>query len=240
MRLSNRFKVFCWLVALAVVSFLGSKRYSAFADGSATQMDFVIFLTWLCLVVAPLFREVNFLGFSVKSELQSLRSDMTKELSSFKAEVRDSVNVRTQVNPQITFSTPASDSELRTIERVFRSVLEEKLKISGTPGPIGPIADLDLPSDTQFLFSVRYAIDRELKRIWDRDMNSSDPKKRKSTAEVLRRLGDSGPLLSILTGVTREVYAICSASVHGDPISDEQVTFVRNVASELLASLKAV
>ncbi len=38
----------------------------------------------------------------------------------------------------------------------------------------------------------------------------------------------------------REVYAICSPAIHGEPVSDAQVAFAEDVGPELVAALKAI
>lgn len=43
-----------------------------------------------------------------------------------------------------------------------------------------------------------------------------------------------------LAHAVREVYSVCSAAIHGEDVSDNQVQFVRDVAPELLAALEAV
>ena len=37
----------------------------------------------------------------------------------------------------------------------------------------------------------------------------------------------------------RKVYAICSAAIHGEEISEAKINFVRDVAPEIIASLQA-
>jgi hypothetical protein len=38
----------------------------------------------------------------------------------------------------------------------------------------------------------------------------------------------------------REVYSVCSPAIHGEPITEAQVSFVRDVAPELIAALRAI
>jgi hypothetical protein len=38
----------------------------------------------------------------------------------------------------------------------------------------------------------------------------------------------------------REVYAVCSPAIHGEPVTQAQIDFVKDVGPELIAALRSI
>ena len=58
--------------------------------------------------------------------------------------------------------------------------------------------------------------------------------------QIARILANEGLLDPRLANVVREVYAVASPAVHGEPVSEAKIAFVRDVAPELISALKAI
>lgn len=72
MKLSNKFQVFWWVVLLLLFSTMLLMRIPAFKNGKIVGTDYFIFITWLALLLAPIFKEINILGLIFKQRQQPL------------------------------------------------------------------------------------------------------------------------------------------------------------------------
>ena len=85
---------------------------------------------------------------------------------------------------------------------------------------------------------MRFNLEQELRRLW---MDQTGHEERLFS---VRRVVDTLVGLEILNPelahVIREVYAICSAGVHGQDVSDRQVRFVRTTVPDLITTLRAI
>jgi hypothetical protein len=91
-----------------------------------------------------------------------------------------------------------------------------------------------------YLFKIRYQIERELRRIWDRRMEANVFRRPRSVAEMATILESEGFIESRVVNVLRQVYSIPSPAIHGERVSQANVAFVRDVAPKLIATLRAL
>lgn len=240
MKLPNYFKIIWWVLLLGIVTYFLSQRYNSFINGSATSMDIFIFLIWISLLLVPLFQEVSFFGIKLKKEIDSLKSDVKEQIINLRSEIQSSIDVRTQINPQIYLTPPPPDSQLPIIEKRFRQILEETLSTQGIQRPIAESAEIEVPDSNQFLFSIRYQMENELRRIFKQRFGEEEGKRPLPIFHITRSLAESGLIDPRLAVVIREVYLICSPAIHGEQVSDSIVRFVRDIAPEIIVSLKAI
>jgi hypothetical protein len=161
------------------------------------------------------------------------------QIGDIRAEVRNAVDIRTTFSPNITFPLPASDAELPAIESKIKSAVSEALSVRGLEtGKIKPSA-VDVPDDLALMFSIRYSLERELRRIASGRLIAADARPMPIT-KIARSLSEVGLIEPRLESAIREVYAVCSPAVHGEPVTPRQIAFVRDVAYELVAALRAI
>jgi hypothetical protein len=96
----------------------------------------------------------------------------------------------------------------------------------------------EVPPDVQFLVLTRYSIERELRQLWKASFGTDA--ERLSAPRLLPALVESGILTTNLAKAIREVYSVCSPAVHGEDISQAKVRFVRDLAPDLLSTLRAI
>lgn len=53
-----------------------TSRYSHYFDNSATWLDGLVLVIWMCVVLGPLFMEVSFLGVTLKAQVESVKSEV--------------------------------------------------------------------------------------------------------------------------------------------------------------------
>ena len=102
MRLANWFKISWWGLLLAGVSLY--MRLPAIASGTSAPVDVVLFLLWVALFLAPIFSEINLFGIQLKQEVKELK----EEVSGLRNDIRNSVDVRTQINPTFHLPVPST------------------------------------------------------------------------------------------------------------------------------------
>jgi hypothetical protein len=117
MKLPNWLKVLWWALLLAGLLWFLGRRYPALVSGQGTAFDIVAFLLCLALLLAPIFSEVKLFGLELKQDISRLKD----ELLQLRLDVRNSVDVRTQISP--TFQIPAPPRTLSC--RRLRSGFDE-------------------------------------------------------------------------------------------------------------------
>jgi len=238
MKLPNWIKIVWWLLLLGFFAYLLSQRYDSIMSGATSATDIVIFLIFIALLAIPLFQEVSLFGVSFKKEIDNLRTEFREQIVNLRSDIQNTINMRAEISPHIYFPYPHPDSELPSIEQRIKPILEQALKERGIKEP-PPIPERQLASDNAiYLFSVRYAIDKELRRItryyWISEDIEYCPRTLRQMLDFLVHLGT---IDKEFASAIREVYAVCSAAIHGEDVSDAKVQFVREVYREILHSL---
>src|SRR5258705_13068843 len=111
MNFPNWFRIAWWaLLFLTVGAFLWH-RFPALAAGAATPADVVIFLVWVALGLAPVFKEVSLFGVGLKQEMKDLRAD----LHGLRTEVRSSIDIRNQYSPTVNVLPTLAPEQLQRL-----------------------------------------------------------------------------------------------------------------------------
>ncbi|HEY1307274.1 MAG TPA: DUF4136 domain-containing protein [Vicinamibacterales bacterium] len=200
--------------------------------------DVVVFLIWVALLLVPIFQEIEFFGLKFRQEVQKLKEELKTDIATVRTELRNAVDVRTTFSPQIMFPAPPPDSQLPNLEARIKTALSEGLAAYGiqqTP----KTADLGVDDDAQFLFSVRHAIERELRRL-AQERQLDLPTRRIAGMQLTRALTQAGVLEPNIEHAIREVYSVASPAIHAEPVTPAQVGFVRDVGPSLVGALRAI
>jgi hypothetical protein len=226
-------KVGWWLFLVCVLSFYLFQRLEALKSGQSVPIDVFVFLVWAALLLAPLFKEMNFFGLQLKQELEETRKQISGQLSAMEYRIQSSVSV----NPQFNFGvpTPPPDSQLPVLQQKLDQILGEVTKKPSAPSA----SDWQPPATSdrvEYLFRARLQIERELRRLYKEVTGTDAP--RSGALRLLPNLISGGVIADSMAIVIREVYSVCSPAIHGEEVSDAQVEFVRNVAPHLIAQLK--
>jgi hypothetical protein len=236
MKVPNWFRIVWWAVLLLLIGGILYGRRADLLTGRAVPADVLIFLVWVGLFLVPLFQEVNLFGLKLKQEVAGLKQD----LANLRAEFRNTVDVRAQINPTFNISSPPPDKELPALEERIRSVLNQVLTERGVQPSEVANTDVDVSDDVAYLFKIRYQIERELRRIWDRRMEANVFRKPRSIGEMASILEAEGFIESRVVNILRQVYSVASPAIHGEPVSEAKMAFVRDVAPRLIATLRAL
>jgi hypothetical protein len=239
MKLPNCFKIVWWCLLTLGVTWVLYRRYPDLVAGHAAPVDIFVFAIWIALMLVPLFQEVSFLGVRFKQEVDDLKAFVTTQIGDIRADVRNAIDVRTTFSPNFTFPLPTSDAQLPALESKIKSAVSEALSAHGLDAGKIKSSSVDVPDDVSLMFSIRYSLEKELRRIASGRLIASEARPM-SITRIARALTEGGLIEPRLESAIREVYAVCSPAVHGEPVTPRQIAFVRDVAYELVAALRAI
>jgi len=235
MKLPWKWKYLYWFLIVVFLTYLVIKRLPFLLNGNPTHMDIVVFVIWVALIVAPLFREVSIFGVGLKNEIDSVRNDLRGEMLNLRSEIQNTINF----NPHFYLGQAPADSELSGLKEAIQKSIEE---VFGTKDiqTIQVQEELSAPTDAQYLFSVRYNLEKELNRVWGLHAASQTEERPRSPGEIMRLLSMWGTIDMDFYKALRDVYTVCNMAIHGRDVSQAKVSFVRDVAPQLLAYLESL
>jgi hypothetical protein len=239
MKLPNWFKILWWVLLTSILTWVLYLRFPDLVAGHAAAVDVFFFGVWTALMLMPLFNEVSFLGIKFKQEVEALKTFVATQVGDIRSEVRNAVDVRTTFSPQIMIPSPVSDAQLPELEARIKVAVSEALSAHGLKSEGVSSAPIEAPSDVTFLFATRYSIEKELRRVATARLRISDNRP-VPVFRLGRTLVDAGLIEPRLEHAIREVYAVCSPAIHGEPVTKAQMDFVRDVGPELVAALRAI
>ena len=237
MKIPNWFKLVWWLILASTLTFFLWARLPDLLAGKAAAADVAVFGVWMALLLAPIFSEVTLLGVTLKNEIEELKGHIATQISDVRADIRNAIDVRTTVSPTFNLPGPPTDAQLPVIEAQVKAAVSAALAEHGRPVPT-PM-EVQVSADVSYLFATRFNIESELRRLASRTGARTSGRPQPVYA-LSRALVDSGLLDARLGNAIREVYSVCSPAIHGEPVTEAQVSFVRDVAPELIAALRAI
>src|ERR1051325_4881579 len=215
MQFSNTFKIVWWCLLVLPLTYVVVTRLPAFRNGSATVIDVLVLALWLLLFVAPVYSEVTVGSVTLKQTIEKATKDVREEVGALRSDIRNAIDIRTSIAPQFTITPPPRDQDLPAIEQKINDILAQlkRERVVGPEREFDSEEPLFVPHDAEYLFRVRYHLDRELSRLAsERDLKATEMRYRAGVALAsdLRRYGILEPEL---LGVIRELYAVCSAAI---------------------------
>lgn len=154
-------------------------------------------------------------------------------------ELQNTIDIRSQFNPQFTLQMPAPDGQLPHIEEQVRSAVQNAMNQYGIQRTTVE-SEVSVSETENYLFGVRHNIERELRRIYGQRFPDDNRRRYTSVVSISRVLTNYEVLSPDLANAIREVYRACSAAIHSEEVTDAQVGFVRDVAAELISTLRAI
>lgn len=242
MDFSKTFKQIWWLILIVTIGVFLHDRYSLLIDGKAVPADIVVFLTWIALCIAPLFKEIELPGIKLKQEVEKLKKEVKEEITALRNDISNNIEIKSNVSPNFWLNVPPPDSQLPDIETRIEKAIKDTLAVYGVQpaNQEQPDSDISVSGDIRFLFDTRYNIEKEL-RVLALPLED-DPNQRRAMpiSRMIWHLVRQEVLPSDMAGAIREIYSVCSAAMHGENVSESQIQFVRRTAPELITALRAI
>ncbi len=240
MRVPRPYDWVLWGAVLLVLTIIISFRFRNYLDGTATPVDLALLVIWLAVLLSPLFSEVSIFGVRLKQQIESLGADLKERILNLRAEVQNAVSVTSEVSPRFYLGAPLDDDQLERLSDQIGEELRAHLADSGLQEPTVS-EDIGVPDDVQYLLSIRYVMERELRRLWESQLAGELPGRGpRPLAHVLQSLIQTGLVESRLGDAILQIHRVTSAAVHGAEVTPGQIDFVRSVGPGLIASLRAL
>lgn len=118
-----------WLFILCLTTYFLGKKLNVLLTGKPTQLDIILVLIWFGLALAPLFSEVNVFGFKLKQELNKFKEEISREVTTIRADIRTSITNQLQLQITPEWGTmPIKDLDQRpTVEEDRTKTAMEKM-----------------------------------------------------------------------------------------------------------------
>jgi len=243
MKLPNWFKITWWIILLLLTGIILYKRYEAITTGQSVPADVFVFLIFVALMLVPIFSEIEFFGLKLKKEIEDLKTDINVKFGDIKNEIR---NTQTQTLNQTIqaygqYGPPPPDSKLPELEEEIDRIVKAKLQEHGVIIDRPLASRIDVPEDNLTMFKVRYNIETQLRRIWENrfDVKVFDQRLRyQPTMRIILDLTKYEIIDNNFYGILREILSICNYAIHGEQVTDNQVSFVSKNAKFVLDYLR--
>ena len=126
------------------------------------------------------------------------------------------------------------------MEAQVKKAVDEALASRGVSGAPPQAAVGDTRDKTELLFWARHDLEKELRRITQERLLTPGGLRPKPLMQLTRAAVQAGLIEPQLEHAIREVYAVCSPAIHGAPVTEAQLDFVRDVSPGLIAALRAI
>lgn len=245
MKLPNWFKIVWWIILLGFTGTILLLRFEAITTGQSVLFDVFIFLIFIALMLVPIFSEIEFFGIKLKKELKELKDDMNIKLGDIKNEIHNS---QTQTVNQ-TFQTlgpPPPDNKLPELQDEIEKLAHIKFYTMGAvtvPKDVKVAGRLDVPKDNLLMFQVRYNIEKQLRRIWTERYNGNEFDERlkhQPLTRIIQELTHSELINANFYGIVREILSICNYAIHGEEVTENQISFVTKNAKQIIDYLSQI
>ncbi len=239
MKLPTWFKIIWWLLITGSTAWLFYSRLPAISEGRSAPVDIFVFLILVALLLVPIFQEVSFFGLKFKQAIDDLQKNILTQLAVFKADIQTTISSTSNVNVTFPQSAP-SDDQLPDLEQHIRKAISEALQEEGISAlQPSPPAAFQVDDDTVFLFKTRHNIEKKIRRI--ASSFTDLPERRAVPINQLSNVLVRQELLNPkIAHAIREIYTVCSPAIHGEPVTEAQVSFVREISAQVLDALNEI
>jgi hypothetical protein len=234
---TNNFKTVWWAILVIALGAYLYLRQNDLIGGNPTYFDVIVFLVWISVCLAPIFKDIKLFGLELKQDIEQLKKDISHQLSLMKVELQSSIDVSSSNTSHVHINSgtpiPASDAEIPDIKQQIAETLKE-FGI-GKAGQTELFFTQDIQQESIDLFKVRLSFERLINEY--SRLNGIDPR-RYPMHRILRELQNNERISpNVIHGVL-EVLAICNYAVHGEVVSENQIAFVMDSAPGLYKALK--
>jgi hypothetical protein len=238
---TNNFKVFWWGLLVVVIGLFLYSRHEQLLEGTPNYFDTTVFLVWVAICLAPIFKEMKIFGFELKQTIEEVKKDLAHKMELMKIELQSSIEISSSNTNSVhvlngnSIPVPAPDSEIPDIRNEIRSALRE-LGVAGRFQVADELVlDDGIDNKTIQLFKIRLSFEK-LVNAFAHSTGTYPP--RYPLNRILKGLKDTNVLPRNLVAGVNEILAVCNYAVHGEDITEKQHAFVIESAPGLYAALE--
>lgn len=220
-----------WGLLLAAVVGVAALRRSVIWDGNLSYFDQGLLVFLAIVLLVPLVGEMEAFGFRLRGQIKEAKNELRDDIRQLHSVITSSVAVRNDIFNVTALPAP-SEHVLRDLEAYVRQ-RQAETGLTGATAP-APERELDVPERARFLFSVRYALEEKIN-----DLASLLGIEYRGVRQVLNVLA-AEYLGAEDVSVFNEVWKIASKGIHGQPLDQHHVDYVREAYPYLIGILDSV
>lgn len=243
MDFSKGFRAVWWAILVIGIGYYLGTRLEQLTAGNPTWFDALAFVAWLALGLGPFFKEMEFLGFKLKQEVNELKQHVSSEVAALRDLVQNNDQRQSVQSTQYIGYPPPTDAQLPNIQEQVRLAVREAVGQLAISQPLPAAQGGDLPPDVTLLAAARINLEKALRSLYRPYVSATtawDPVRHEPVTRIVSVLTRAEVLSPDLAHAVREVYSVCSLAMHGEEVSTAKVEFVRNTAPELINALQAL
>lgn len=232
-------KLIWWMILVAAGGSFVYYRREPIIGGQGTGIDLFVVAIGAALLLAPLFIEMEFLGVKLKQQIDETKKELENKIIALRADVKTELRSNVVVNQA---PSPPPDENLHGRLNEIQATLARMQEIASKDGEHTVVSGdmIKVDEDVRFAFAARYSIELELKRMLDATELPNIRRKMFGIGRILNRLVEFEILPHEVASAVKDVYAICSPAIHGEPITKTQADFLRKVTPDLLQTLRGI
>ncbi|APO44591.1 hypothetical protein BS614_11680 [Paenibacillus xylanexedens] len=245
MQFNNKFKYVWWVIVIGLGIYMIYLRYDEIISSSVGAFDIFLVAIIAALMLIPFFTEMDFLGIKLKQEIVAMKTEVKEEISEVRGMLKNSIDINNnnRFNPSIYVGSPSSpppDNQLNNIEKSIKNTLDQILAANSVDRQTNE--SLEVPEENKLLFAARFNIEKELRRIWKENFYKTNEERSRPIPIniMINDLIKQDILPPSFKNVIREIYSVCSPAIHGEEPTQKQVDFIKDVAQDVINTLKVI
>lgn len=223
------------MIILIIISFIYLyNRWINISSGESTILDTTIGIIFIVLILSPLFSEINFLGFSFKTDLKELKNDLRHEILNLRSEITNTVSFNPSIDLSNLGSSLITKDELKEI--IESSKDEPKNELENTLDSLG------FSDQTMEMFKIRYALELKLMEVASkiRQYYPDIRERFQPPSRVIWYLQEDKIINENMAEALRHVYTMSSRAIHGEKLDQESIDYLKDLAPVMIYQLDEI
>ena len=234
-----------WTLSLLALLVVLALRTISVTGDHPTTFDIGLMGLVAILILLPFVSELTAFGITVKKHIEEAKKELKQNIKEEAQSVRSEIvalGITNRLTSNVTFQTgipnPPPDSALDEIREQISEILRQFQDQRGMRDM--PRQQADISENTVFAFQYRYLVEREVKRIWNSRIRDGDVSRLPFFSKMVDDLVRYELISRGLGRSLKDVFSVASSAIHGEEPSQEKVSFLREVAPEIVAALSSI
>lgn len=207
------FKMIWWIFVLVLGCVYLYLRWGEISSGNMSDLDRAIGIATIALFLYPLYSEISLFGIKLMRRVE----EISKQISSLSIELNNS-------------QTSSANMYIQSSQVDLQAALDYISKISGVSKREEP------NSDVLYMLTTNYEIESQIWQLFKKHGLDNERTARTGFARIAM-LQKEGVLSFELANAIRSAYAVSGYVNHGIPLSDMEVTSVKEIAPKVISEL---
>ena len=226
-------KTYYWIGLLLFFTIILLLRYFGNLIELRKEFFYIIFGIWICLLLLPLFVEIEFLGIKLKKDFEDFKKEVKNEITTMRIEFHNSNKQQIFLN----YGPMPSDQEIEKLNSKIPSIIEEN-QLTNDETDIN--TKFKVSDSTLDFLKIRFSLEEILYKVWFAYSENFEEDNGRiiSPAKMLNDLERIKVIDSNISHISRGILSICNSVIHGKTASEEQNEFVLKNSPIIYDTLK--